>query len=97
MRLALDVGLAGLALRIERVEGEIEIMFGRFARVDRAALALRSGRLHLGTVPGIHEERAARLSPRISGSETMILRRAALRAAVCPANRRSVGRSSACR
>lgn len=38
MRLALDVGLAGLPLGIERVEGEIEIMLGRFARVDRAAL-----------------------------------------------------------
>ena len=48
MRLALDVGLAGLALGIERVEGEVEIMFGRFARVDRAALALRSDRLHRG-------------------------------------------------
>ncbi len=38
MRLALDVSLAGFALRVERVEGEVEIMLGRFARVDRAAL-----------------------------------------------------------
>jgi hypothetical protein len=37
MRLALDRGLAGLALGIARVEGEIEIALGRFAGVDRAA------------------------------------------------------------
>jgi hypothetical protein len=37
MRLALDIGLAGLALGIERVEFEIEIVLGRFAGVDRAA------------------------------------------------------------
>ena len=40
MRLALDVGLTGLPLGIERVEGEVEIMLGRFAGVDRAALRL---------------------------------------------------------
>ena len=38
MRLALDVGLASFPLGVERVEGEIEIMLGRLARVDRAAL-----------------------------------------------------------
>src|ERR1700730_9064481 len=38
MRLALDIGLAGFPLGIERVEFEIEIMLGRFAGVDRAAL-----------------------------------------------------------
>ena len=37
MRLALDIGLAGLALGIERVEFQVEIMIGGFARVDRAA------------------------------------------------------------
>ena len=31
MRLALDIGLTGFPLGIERVEGEIEIMLGRFA------------------------------------------------------------------
>jgi hypothetical protein len=31
MCLALDVGLTGLSLRIEGVEGEVEIMLGRFA------------------------------------------------------------------
>ena len=46
MRLALDVGLAGLALGIERVEFEIEIMLGRFAGVDRAAKELSFDRLH---------------------------------------------------
>ena len=40
MRLALDIGLAGLALGVERVEGEVEIMLGRFAGVDRAAQRL---------------------------------------------------------
>ena len=40
MRLALDVGLTGLTLRIERVEGEVEIMLGRFAGIDRATLRL---------------------------------------------------------
>jgi Protein of unknown function (DUF2924) len=40
MPLALDIGLAGLALGIERIEFEIEIVLGRFAGVDRAALGL---------------------------------------------------------
>ena len=51
MRLALDIGLTGLALRIERVEGEIEIMFRRFSGVDCAALALRCRWLHDGIYP----------------------------------------------
>jgi hypothetical protein len=38
VRLALDIGLAGLALGVERVEGQVEIVLGRFARVDGAAL-----------------------------------------------------------
>jgi len=46
MRLALDIGLAGLALGIERVEFEIEIVLGRFAGVDRAALGLGNDGLH---------------------------------------------------
>src|ERR1700730_16898313 len=46
MRLALDIGLAGFALGVEGVEGEIEIMLGRFARVDRAALRLGNDRFH---------------------------------------------------
>ena len=45
MRLALDIGLAGFALGVEGVEGEIEIMLGRFARIDRAALGLWHDRL----------------------------------------------------
>jgi hypothetical protein len=36
-RLALDVGLTGLALGVERAEGEIEVMLGRLAGVDGAA------------------------------------------------------------
>src|ERR1700730_8385963 len=46
MRLALDIGLAGFPLGIERVEFEVEIMLGRFAGVDRAALGLGNDRLH---------------------------------------------------
>ena len=46
MRLALDISLAGLALGIERVEFEIEIVLGRFARVDRAALRFWKDWLH---------------------------------------------------
>ena len=46
MRLAFDIGLAGLPLGIERVEFEIEIMLGRFAGVDRAALGFCNDRLH---------------------------------------------------
>ena len=36
-RLALDIGLTGLALGVERGEGEIEVMLGRLAGVDGAA------------------------------------------------------------
>jgi hypothetical protein len=35
--LALDEGLAGLALRLQRIEFLIEAFLGRFAGVDRAA------------------------------------------------------------
>src|SRR5262249_54819452 len=52
MCLALDVGLTGLALGIERVEFEVEIMLGRLAGVDRAAKDLSFGRLHRCTFPG---------------------------------------------
>ena len=44
--LALDIGLAGLALRVERVEGKIEIMLGRLARVDGAAQWFRAHEFH---------------------------------------------------
>ena len=37
MGLALDVGLAGLALGVERVEVLLETVLGRDARIDRAA------------------------------------------------------------
>ena len=46
MRLALDIGLAGFALRIERVELEVEIMLARLAGIDRTALGFWDGRLH---------------------------------------------------
>src|SRR5262245_61033616 len=44
--LALDVGLARLALGIERVEFEIKIMLGRLARIDCAAKGLSFGCPH---------------------------------------------------
>jgi len=37
VNLALDVSFAGLPLGIQRVEFQIEVMFGRFASVDSAA------------------------------------------------------------
>src|SRR6266542_6699656 len=46
MGLALDVGLAGLALGVERVELKVEIMLGRLAGVDRATKDLSFGCLH---------------------------------------------------
>jgi hypothetical protein len=46
MGLALDVGLTGFTWGIERIEGEVEIMLGRFARVDGAAQRLRDRHLH---------------------------------------------------
>src|SRR5439155_26996456 len=39
--LATDVGLAGFALRLERVELVLQPFLGGFAGVDRAALAVR--------------------------------------------------------
>src|SRR4249919_3883171 len=44
--LTLDISFASLPLGVEGVEGEIEIMFGGFARVDRAALSFLRVRLH---------------------------------------------------
>src|SRR5216684_3241851 len=55
MGLALDVGLAGLALGVERVEFEVEIMLGRLAGVDRAAKDLSFGWLHRCTFLGSGE------------------------------------------
>src|SRR6185369_7552451 len=48
MGLTHDVSLTRFSLGIERVEGEVEVMFGRFARVDGAAPRHRSRRLHGG-------------------------------------------------
>src|SRR5262249_47216790 len=56
MRLALDIGLAGLALGIERVELEVEIMLARFAGIDRTALGFWTGRLHCLCSPSPSDE-----------------------------------------
>src|SRR5207247_985865 len=44
--LAADVGLAGFALRLERVEFLLEALFGGFAGVDGAARAARVSSRH---------------------------------------------------
>src|SRR6516164_5019821 len=46
LRLALDIGLTGFALGVERGEGQIEIMFGRLAGVDGAAQQLAQRPVH---------------------------------------------------
>ena len=43
MRLTLYVCLAGVALRIERCEGKVEVMLGRLAGIDGAARVLGNG------------------------------------------------------
>src|SRR3984893_8651827 len=48
--LALDIGLAGFALGVEGVEGKIEIMLGRFARIDGAMLRLWGDRFHTASL-----------------------------------------------
>src|SRR5262249_14654990 len=55
MCLALDVGLAGLALGVKRVELKVEIMLARFAGIDRTALGFWSGRLHFPDSPSPSE------------------------------------------
>src|SRR5207253_11145763 len=44
--LAADIGLAGFALRLQRVEFLFETFLGGFAGVDRAALAVRVSPRH---------------------------------------------------
>src|SRR4029453_7229072 len=47
VRLTLYIGLAGLALGIERAEGKVEVMLARLARIDRTARALADGAVHV--------------------------------------------------
>src|SRR5207237_629323 len=53
VRLALDIGLTGLALGIERAEGKVEVMLARLAGIDRAARELADGAVH-ATEPITH-------------------------------------------
>src|SRR5437016_7923283 len=46
VRLTLDIGLARLALGIERVEGKLKIVLCRFARIDGTAGELANGFVH---------------------------------------------------
>ena len=57
-----DIGLAGFALGVEGVEGEIEIMLGGFAGVDGAALGLWDRRLHAAP-PHCFGRRSSRTDP----------------------------------
>src|SRR5947207_3466839 len=50
VRLALYICLAGLALGMERVEGKLKIVLGRFARIDRTARALAEGSVHAADI-----------------------------------------------
>src|SRR5215211_4846468 len=68
--LALDIGLAGLPLGIERVELEVKIMLGRLAGVDRAAQGLSFGCVHacsflrrIETLPASRRELRATAAP----------------------------------
>jgi hypothetical protein len=51
VRLTLYICLAGLALGIERVEGKLQIVLGRFARIDGAVRELADGSVHGIEVP----------------------------------------------
>jgi len=51
VRLALYIGLAGFALGVERVEGKLEIVLGRFARIDGAAREVADGFVHATDIP----------------------------------------------
>src|SRR6516164_1819319 len=73
VRLALYICLAGLALGVERVEGQLEIVLGRLTRIDGAARELADGSVHAterpsrtrdGSSPGWGCERAVPLRRR---------------------------------
>src|SRR5262252_1800441 len=51
VRLALYICLASLALSIERVEGKLEIVLGRLARIDGAARELADRSVHATDIP----------------------------------------------
>jgi hypothetical protein len=57
------IGLAGLALRVERVEFEVEIMLARLPGIDRAALGFWNDRLHDLCSPSPREGRAEAAFP----------------------------------
>jgi uncharacterized protein YciI len=46
VRLTPDIGLTGLALGVERVEGKLKIVLARLARIDGAARELANGYVH---------------------------------------------------
>src|SRR5437773_11552425 len=51
VRLTPDIGLAGLALGVERAEGKAEVMLARLAGIDRTARELADGAVHATESP----------------------------------------------
>src|SRR2546430_1214069 len=51
VRLTPDIGLAGLALGVERAEGKVEVMLARLAGIDRTARELAEGAVHATESP----------------------------------------------
>ena len=51
VRLTPDIGLAGLALGVERAEGKVEVMLARLAGIDRTARELADGAVHATESP----------------------------------------------
>ena len=51
VRLALYICLTGLALGIERVEGQLEIVLDRLTRIDGTARELADGSVHATDIP----------------------------------------------
>src|SRR5215208_6672961 len=63
LRLALDIGLTGLALGIERVERKVEVMLGRLAGIDGAATKLADGPVHAARSTNLRTARGNSDSP----------------------------------
>src|SRR5262249_42569776 len=81
VRLALYICLAGLALGVERVEGKLEIVLGRFERIDGTArdLSVGSGlatdmpwRTVCGSSATLRRNASMRLTTRCGGAKVFL-------------------------
>jgi len=98
---------ASTEIVVERVEGKVEIMLRRFARVDRAALAFRDGRLHAISIrfpcPTSPRSKSGVRHGILAGMRRRLCRfrlkrhLPRLRSDAYHADQRSGGRSSSCR